>query len=120
MIMLLDDTYQTIKIVNTHDQLFLYLQENLKKRDEQEKQNWNFSQYSHKLLASFVRAMQGKSFVHMAWQACQQENDLIVMSTGDMENSSFFIATPDLNLGALRQEWCMRYCKANKMHIVTQ
>ena len=60
--------------------------------------------------------MQGKSFVHMAWQACQQENDLIVMSTGDMENSSFFIATPDVDVAALRQEWCRRYCKANNTH----
>jgi len=120
MIMLLDDTYQTIKTVNTHDQLFLYLQESLKKGDEQEKQDWNFSQYSHKLLAPFVKEMRRKSFVHMAWQACQQENDLIVMTTGDMENCSFFIATPDLDLAALRKEWCVRYCKANKMYIITQ
>ena len=106
--------------MNTHDQLFLYLQENLKKRDEQEKQNWNFSQYSHKLLAPFVKEMRRKSFVHMAWQACQQEQDMLVICKGDADNPSFFIATPGLSIARLRKEWCRRYCKANKMYIVTQ
>lgn len=120
MILLLDDAYQEIKTVNTEEQLFLYLKESFRTLDEQAKQNWRFAQYSHKLLAPFVKEMQEEAFVRMAWQACQQENDLIVMSTGDGENPSLFIETPDLDVAALRKEWCRRYCKAHKMYIVTQ
>lgn len=120
MIMLLDETYQEVKTVNTEEQLFLYLKESCRALDEQGEQNWRFAHYSHKLLCPILKEIQGESFVDMAQQACRQENDLIVMSTGDGENPSLFIQTPDLDVEALRTEWCRRYCKANKMHIVTQ
>ncbi len=120
MIMLLDDAFQEIKTVYTEEQLFLYLKESVRTLDEQAKQNWRFAQYSHKLLAPFGKEMQGEAFVHMAHQACQQENDLIVISTGDGENPSLFLETPDLDVAALRKEWSRHYCKAHKMYIVTQ
>jgi hypothetical protein len=120
MIMLLDDTYQVIKMVNTDDQLFLYLKESIRTLDEQTKQNWRFAQYSHKLLCPILKEIQGESFLDMAHKACQQENDLIVMSTGDGGNPSLFLETFDLDVDALRNEWCRLFCKANNMHIVTQ
>ena len=120
MIKLLDDTCQVITIASTEEQIFCYLEGNLKNLDDQARQNWRFVQYSHKLLAPLVKEMQGEAFVRMAWQACQQENDLIVMSTGDAENPSLFLNTPDLDIATLRKEWCRSYCKANKMYIVTQ
>ena len=116
MIMLLDETYQEIKTVNTEEQLFLYLKESCRPPDEQ---NWRFARYSYKLLRSILKEMQGTDFVRMALQACEQENDLIIMSTGDGRNPRLFIETPDLDVAALRKEWCRTYCKANKMHILT-
>lgn len=52
------------------------------------------------------------------WEVCEQENDLIVMSTGDGRDPFSLFETPDLDVAALRKEWCRRYCKANKMHIL--
>ena len=120
MLMLLDDTYQVIKTFKTEVGLFLHLQENLKNMDEQSRHSWNFCQYSHKLLAPFVKEMQGKSFVDMARQACQREEDLIVMCIGDEGNPSLFLLTPDLDIDALQNEWCKLFCKAQKMYIVMQ
>jgi hypothetical protein len=119
MIMLLDDTYQVIKTVNTEEQLFLCLKENWKNLDEQAKQNWQFAQYSHKLLAPFIRKMQGKSFVDMARQACQLAQDMLVVCKGDAENPFLFLVTSDLDIGVLRKEWCRHYCKAYNLHILT-
>ena len=120
MIKLLDDTYQVVTIANTEEQIFCYLKGNLKNLDEQTRENWRFAQYSYKLLCPILKEMQGEAFVRMARQACQQENDLIVMSSGDGENPSLFIETPDLDVAAIRKEWCRRYCKTHKMHIVVQ
>jgi len=120
MIKLLDETCQEIQTFKTNVGLFHYLRERCKNLDEAEKKNWNFSQYSHKLLAPFVKEMQGKSFVDMARQACQREEDLIVMCKGDEENPSLFLATPDLDVDALLNEWCQLFCKAHKMTIVKQ
>lgn len=119
MIMLLDDAHQVIKIAHTEEQLFLYLQESWKNLDEPERENWQFARYSHKLLTLFVREMQEKSFVHMARQAGQLEQDLIVMCMGDGENPSLFLLTPGLDITALRRKRCKLYCKAHNMYIVT-
>ena len=120
MIKLLDETCQVITIANTEEQLFLFFQENLKNLDDQARENWRFVQYSHKLLAPFVKEMQVETFMEMALQACQLEEDLIVMSMGDAENPFLFLNTPDLDVAALRNEWNKGYCKANKMYMVIQ
>jgi hypothetical protein len=116
MIMLLDDAYQEIKTVNTEEQLFLYLKESCRPPD---KENWRFARYSYKLLCPILKEIQGTDFVRMALQACEQEHDLIVISMGDGRDPSIFIETADLDVAALRKEWCRTYCKANKMHILT-
>ena len=119
MIMLLDDAYQVVETVHTEEELFLYLKENFRTMDEQAEQNWRFAKYSHKLLALVLQEMQGEDFAHMAWQACQQENDLIVMCKGDGENPSLFLDTPDLDVAALRKEWCRLFCKAHNLLVLT-
>ena len=93
MIMLLDDVYQVIETFKTDVGLFHYLQKSFETLDEQAKHNWQFAQHPYKQLAPFVKDMQGKSFVDMARQACQQEQDMIVMCTGDEENPALFLLT---------------------------
>jgi|GEM_PF-5417787 len=120
MIKLLDETCQEIQTFKTDVGLYHYLRECWKNLDEAEKQKWNFSRYSYKLLAPFVQEMEGKSFVDMAHQACQREEDLIVICTGDGENPSLYLDTPDLDINGLFNKWSQPFCKAHKMIILRQ
>lgn len=120
MIMVLDETYQKLAMVSTEEELFLYLQEKLRTLEELERQNWQFTRYSHKLLAKFAEEMREESRTYMEWQACRQEQDMMFICMGDANNPSLRLVTPDLNIRALRNEWCQRYCKAHNMYLVTQ
>jgi hypothetical protein len=122
MIKLLNDVCQVLKIVNTDDQLFRYLQENCQTLNEQAQKNWQFIQHPHKRLATLLKEMEEKSliqksFVHMTWQACQQESDMIVICTGDGENPDLFLVMPGLDIAALKREWCKLFCAAHNLHI---
>lgn len=98
--------------------LFRYLQATLHAAGGQEMQDWQFTYHSHKQLANFVKEMEEKSLVFMAWKACQQKRDLIMVGTGDADNLSFFIVTPDLNVPKLKRDWCKRLCAARGLRIV--
>ena len=118
MIMLLNESFQLIKMLYTDEQLFHYLKarESVKSFDEQAKGNWEFTRYPSKLIADFMKEMEETSFVSMAHQACQRREDMIVVRTGDAE-ASFHIATPDLDVATLQKTWCKRYCEAHNLHI---
>ena len=119
MIMLLDDTYQMLTMVPTEEDLFGYLRKDWKTLEEPEKEDWQFVRYSHKLLAKFLEEMEEDPSLSTAWQACEQEQDMLFICTGDADNPSLRLVTPDLDIPALRQEWSRAYCKAHNMHIVT-
>jgi hypothetical protein len=117
MIMLLNENFRMIKVLYTDEQLFHYLKarESFKSFDEQEKGDWEFSQYPYQLIADFMKEMQKSSFVHMVQQACQRREDMVVIRAGDAQNPSFHIVTP-LDVAALQKEWCKSYCEAHGLH----
>ena len=119
MIMLLNENFRLIKMLYADEELFHYLKarESLKSFDEQAKGNWEFTRYPYKLIADFMKEMKKTSFIHLAQQACQRGEDMIVIRAGDMENPSFHIATSNLNVAALQKKWCESYCDAHNLHI---
>lgn len=122
MIMLLDDAFQVLKTFNTDEDLFLYLkeQEGFKSLDGQARQNWKFVQYSHKLLGTILQEMQEKAFIHMARQACHQEQDILVICKGEGNSPALLFVTPDLDIAKLRKGWCKLYCAAHNLYILTE
>jgi len=99
--------------------LFSYIvQQTANTGDGKGTQGWRFTYSSHQHLERLVREMGKKSLIFMAHQACQKKRALITVGAGDANNLSFFIATPDLNIAALRREWCKRYCAAHGLRIV--
>ena len=120
MIKLLDETCQVVGTFRSSVQLFTYLQENSRHLDEQEREKWRLVTYSYKTLARILKELKSKSFADMAHEACQQEQNMVVMCIGDASNPFIFLETPDLDMAELGEQWCEHYCKANKMYIVTQ
>jgi hypothetical protein len=125
MIQLLDDTFKPINTFKSDVGLFCYLKEHFKTLDEEEKQRWNFTQYSQDLLVPFVQKINKKemaelSFTYMASQAVQQKKSLVVMCKGDVENPSLFLFTSDLDIVALQKEWSEHYCAAHNMYILRE
>ena len=119
MIKLLDETCQVVGTFRSPVQLFTHLLENLKNLDEPEREDWRFVTYSHKTFAKTLKDLKSKPFADMAQEACQQEQNMVVMCLGDANNPFLFLETPDLDIAELGEQWCEHYCKAYKMHIVT-
>jgi hypothetical protein len=114
--MLLDKAFQTKDIFNTEADLFHYL-------NKQGSVKWHFNQYSPKLLACFLKEAKDqkeKSFIYMASQAVRQEQDLIVICKGDVENPTLFLLTPGLNVAALQREWTKHYCAAHGLYVLQE
>ena len=118
MIKLLDETCQELGTFRSSVQLFTYLRENSRHLDEQEREKWRLVTYSYKTLARILKELKGKSFADMAQEACQQEQNMVVMCIGDANNPFLFLETPDLDIAELWDLWCGHYSKAHKMTIV--
>jgi len=118
MVMLLNKDGSLIGAFDEEDRLFRYLQATINAAGGEEMQDWQFTYNSHRQLAGFVKEMAEKSLVFMAWNACQQKRDLITVGTGDAQNLSFFIVTPDLNVAKLKRDWCKQCCAAHGWRIV--
>ena len=80
--------------------------------------DWRFTYHSHRYLEGFIEKMGGKPLVYMTCKACQQGRDLITLATGDGQNPNYLIVTPDLNVAALRREWCKEYCASHGLRIM--
>jgi hypothetical protein len=113
MIQLLNDTFQVMKTFKSDEGLYAYLK-------ERESFKWHLSRYPYKSLVTFVQEMKEASFVYMAFQAVQQQQDLIVVCKGDEENPSLFLATSDLDIAALTNEWNKQFCAAHGMYILRE
>ncbi len=120
MIKLLDDTCQVVGTFRSLVQLFTYLWENSKNLDEPERDSWRFVTYSHKMFARILKELKNKPFADMAHEACQQEQNMVVMCIGDADNPFLFLETPDLDVGELWNHWCSHYCQAHGLHIITE
>jgi len=66
--------------------------------------DWRFTYSSCAHLERLVKEMGNKSLVFMAHQACQQKRALVTVASGGGQNPTFLIATPDLNIAALRRD----------------
>jgi len=127
MIKLLDEDNSLIRIFDTEEQLFSFLQERLHDMGDDDistkrKQNWQFVRYPYKRLSMFLEHMpeesiNEKSFVHMGLLACQHQIDMLEICTGDWEKPNLFIVTPTLNIAALKRDWSKLFCKAHGMGI---
>jgi hypothetical protein len=119
MIILLNEDFRLIQMLYTDEQLFHYLKarESVKSFDEQARGGWEFTRYPYQLIAGFMKEIQKTSFVHMAQQACQREEDMIVIRAGNMENPSFHVAAPGLDIATLQKKWCKGYCEAHGLYV---
>ena len=120
MIKLLDETCQVVGTFRSPVQLFTHLRENLKNLDDPEREDWRFVTYSHKMLAKILKELKRNPFADMAQEACQQEQNMVVMCVGDADSPFLFLETPDLDMACIWTQWCEHYCKAHNMYIVTQ
>ena len=98
--------------------LFSYILETVNAPGTEGMRDWRFTYSSHKQLEGFIEKMGGKRLAYMTCKAHQQGRDLITLATGDGQNPSFLIVTPDLNVAALRRQWCKQYCASHGLRIV--
>lgn len=61
-----------------------------------------------------LKELKSKPFADMAQEACQQEQNMVVMCIGDANNPFIFLETPDLDVAELWDLWCEHYCKATQ------
>jgi predicted oxidoreductase len=99
------------------DSLFRYLQESLNSLGGQEAQRWQFTQKPPEDFVTLVKEREEASLIYKAWQAYLEERDFIIIGTGNAKKLSVFVVTPDLNVAALKREWCKLYCAAFGMRI---
>ena len=119
MIKLLNKDGSLIGRFDGEGDLFSYIvQETASAADREDMGDWRFTYSSHQHLERLVREIGNKSLVFMAYQACQQKRALITLATGDAQNPVFLIATPELDIAALRRKWCKMFCVSHGLRIV--
>jgi hypothetical protein len=111
MVKLLNELSQTVETFETDEAFYRYLES---RADE----SWQFKIYPPEALSDLLKEMGEKSLVYMAYQACQQKRDMLVIGVGEEKNPFFFILKPKLNITTLRREWAKRYCAEHKLRIL--
>ena len=117
MIKLLTKDGSLLRQFEGEEALFRYLQATVKAAGGQEAQRWQFTQSSPEDFVTLIKEREEASLIYKAWQAYLEERDFIIIGTGNAKKLSLFVVTPDLNVAALKREWCKRYCAAFGMRI---
>jgi len=117
MIKLLNKDGSLVSEFEGEDALFRYLQASLNAAGGQEAQRWQFTQNPPEDFVTLIKEREEASLIYKAWQAYLEERDFIIIGTGNAKKLSLFVVTPDLNVAALKREWCKMYCAAFGMPI---
>jgi hypothetical protein len=117
MIKLLNKDGSLVGEFEGEDALFRYLQAIANAAGGQEAQRWQFTQKPPDGLMALIKEREEASLIYKAWQAYSEERDFIIIGTGNAKKLSLFVVTRDLNVAALKREWCKMYCAAFGMRI---
>lgn len=114
-----------MKMFETVEQLFKYIItiENEKMLEDHEhfgKTEWSFGIVSAQHVRELYHNTKKEDLTEALCEAYEQELPLLEISHGDFRNLACFPLTPDIDLEALKMDWCRSYCKAHQFYLAEE
>ncbi len=101
-----------------YDDLFQYITEKESFAYFEFDYSWSFTFFTCQQVSIIYDNIKQSQPTEIIKQAHERELGLIKICHGDPHNSIEILATPDIDIEALKKEWCLKYCEAHHYIVV--
>lgn len=78
---------------------------------------WSFSLLLPDRIPEIIKLVKKNHDVETLRVAWRQHLSVVVMCEGDIQNMRYILVTPNINVDALLEDWCIDYCHAHGITI---
>ena len=103
----------------SYEDLFQYINEKEKLKllegQTEFERPWNFTFFTHQQVSANVKQFQPTEIVK---EAQERKLGFIEICHGDLQDRIEILVTQDIDIGALKKQWCLEYCDAHHYIVV--
>ncbi len=78
---------------------------------------WSFLVHLPERIPELINTLKKDHDVEVLREAWRQQLSVVEMCEGDFKNIRQILVTPNINIDALREDWCLDYCDAHGMSV---
>ena len=81
------------------------------------KSSWSFTVFSPEGVAELIQTLQKKHDMELLYESWNRELPMLEICKGNYQNIELIPLTPEIDVEAMREDWCKAYCQSQEISV---